>query len=223
MKGFKSKIEELGEIKPDKSFVVNTKATILVPEKEENFAFYPVLKRAFLVVPLVFAVIFGLYFYNRNIRYPHIASLDIRSIEEVSRDLQEVEGGLAEAREGLERVKNPEDLLALRERVASTLKESEKVVKTSREVAKGEAGATSEEFETMTVLSSTTEKVEKATKDLEETYILKQKEVARMEIEEMEEKSLTDKQSSLLQEAKDLYNKGVFAEALEKVLEAQSY
>lgn len=223
MKNLEAKIEELEAIKPEKSFVVNTKARIL-KKKEPVFVFYPFLKRALLAVPLIFALAFGVRVYNRNIRYPRVASVELGDLEAASKDLKKVETGLAEVRQGMEKVEKPKDLLALTEEVISTLKEAEKVVETSKRVAKEEQPTRdSDRFETMTVLESTTRKVEKATKDLEETYISKQKEVARIQIREMEEKSLTEKQADLLQQAKDLYNEGRFAQALEKVLTAQNY
>ena len=75
----------------------------------------------------------------------------------------------------------------------------------------------------MSTFEMATEKVEQATKDLEEAYFEKQKTIALNQIEELDQRSLNERQENLLKEAKELYNTNRFTEALEKILEAQSY
>jgi len=222
MERLEAQLRELRNIKPEKAWVVSTKTEILGP-KEPLFGFSPLARRALVFAPIAIVLILGLHFYNRNVLYPQVASVDLASLRLASQDLEQIQIDLAKARENIETIEKPAQILALKEKVASTIEDAEKVVETSKQVAQESPRRAVQEVVTFSTFEMATENVEKATKDLEETYFEKQKAVALSEIEELEGKSLSERQQELLEEAKALYNTDCFEKALEKILEAQNY
>ncbi len=225
MEKIEEKLKKLNSVTPDKEFVLNTKTQIL--GKKETFDFTWLKRRAFLVAPLM--IIMGLFlgwnFYRYNVRYPRISSADLADLEAVNQDLQGVQEELMLARERVARIKEPSKVLAIKDEVELTAQGAEEVVRTSREVARDPRAnrSDSEVFSVMTGVESTAQNIEKAARELEESYITRQKEIVKEQIEELEGRSLNAEQEVFLQEAKDLYNKGRFEEALQTVLQIQSY
>jgi len=227
MSQLEEKIKKLEAIRPEKEFVASTKADIMGGEKSFVFPWAMVRRGAFLVIPFLAAagLILGWNVYNFNVRYPRISSADLVSLEAASKDLQRVEIDLARVIESVGRIKEPEQALRIRDEVASTVEDAEKLVETSREVAEAPRSSRTDTkvFSIMNGVGYSAENIEKEARELEESYVMRQKEIAREEIEELEQRSLTKEQERALQEAKDLYNKGQFEGALQKVLEIQSY
>lgn len=227
MENLESKLKQLNAVTPEKEFVVETKNRILGTEGGLSVNWSFVANRAFLFIPalLVISLFIGWNFYTYNVRYPRVSSADLANLEMASRDLQEVEKELVKARQEVERIEDVAQALEIKEELVSTVREAEKLAQTSREVAETPRSSRSdaEVFTIMSGVSHSAESIERAAKELEESYITRQKEIALEQIEELEEKSLTAEQEADLQEAKDWYNKGEFEQALQTVLEIQSY
>lgn len=218
MERLESQLKSLGRVKPDREWASSLKSEIV---GQPSFGFvWSHVYMAVCGVALVFFV--GLGLYNQNVRFPRVSSADFSELREVNMDLRSVNADLLLAREGIDRINEAQQAVEIKDKVAKTVEDAKRVVETSKEVIKdSEKGySTSEEaFTVVSGVSWATSEVERATRDLEEAYLIRQREVAKQEIEDMEGRSLTEEQSALLQEAKDLYNSGQFEQALIKVLD----
>jgi len=213
-----SQIQTLKSIRPDEKWVLATKARIL---SQVDRGQTPVSWWGVLVVPaLMVILIAGIFFYNDILKVPYIEqgsvsiSPDPAVLEAITTDLETVESDLVKATANLEKVKTPEKVLDVKEKIDATIENGEKIVSAVKSLVK----EPKDEKVSKKVLVATSG-VENALEEMKETYFEKQKELARQLIEELKTKSLTKEQKALLSEAENCYNKGSFSEALIKALE----
>lgn len=222
MDRLEKKLESLSKVHPDRGWVLELKGEIIEKPSLEFGEVWSRVYLAFSALALVF--IFGFNYYNKNVRFPQVTSADFTELQKVSMDLRSAGQGLADAQEGIERIDRADEAVEIGQKVVETVQDAERVVEASRRmVTERQYGAPADALTMVSGVSYATEEVERATENLKEAYILRQKEVAESEIREIEEKSLNEEQKILFREAKELYDNGSFQEALLKVLEVQNY
>lgn len=223
------KIKELKAIQPERGWAQTLKSEILSQNShEEQFSMdFGFLKnRVFFIVPSALMIlVIGIFFYTKNVLYPEIALIDIETLETISSSLRTVETEIVRTTNSLEKIVEAEKALEMGEKVLLALKNGEKVVETTRSIIKsvdksGMAGKSPEVFTTISGVSYAADTLGLAVKEGEETVLESQKKLAKSLIEELESKGLTESQKSLLEQAKNDYNNGLFADALIKTIEA---
>jgi len=219
------KIEELRQIEPEKKWVQATKSEILgqkqISQKvSELFGWLP--KRAFFVLPTAMAlVLFCVSQYNKNVRYTQMASVDLEVLEMIANNLRQVESDFIRTSDGLENISQADKMLRIQDLVVSALESGGKIVENTREMV-GESEAvkrTPQVYSIINEVEYATDNLEYALEDMDETYLTKQKELARNMIEELDELSLTEEQLSVLEQAKNAFNEARYSEALMKIFE----
>jgi len=209
-----SKFKDLKSIQPDKKWVLTTKTQILGEPQREQFSLNWLTNRAFLAVPALIAILIaGIFFYNRNIVSPEIAFVDSAALEAITTGLKTIESNIVHATVDLEKVKEPKRVLQFKEALDLTIESGEKVVDAVKKIVEEPKDKKSPE-----VLAALTD-MESALQDMKEIYAQKQKELAKELIEDLENRELTEEQETLLENAKNYYNEGNFAEALIKAIE----
>jgi len=181
--------------------------------------------RAFLAVPaLLFAFGLGLFYHNQNARYLEITAEELEGLNIVAEKLRTEEHRIVQETKGLESIHEPGQMLLAGSSVESTVEKAGKIVMVTKELTKKSKPAQSppEMFTVLSNVEYAAEGIEYAVEQYEETYLIRQKELAEQEIRALEEKSLNQEQESLLEEAKDMYNRGDYEGALRKV-QAISY
>jgi len=178
--------------------------------------------RAFLAAPaLLFAFGLGLFYHNQSARYLEITAEELEGLNMVAERLRKEEYRIVEETKGLESIQEPAQMLSAGSSVESTVEKAEKIVRVTKELTKKSKPAQSppEMFTVLSNVEYAAEGIEYAVGQYEEAYLIRQKELAEQEIRELEEKSLSQEQESLLEEAKDMYNRGDYEGALRKVQE----
>jgi len=223
-----SKIKELKAIQPERGWTQTLKSEILSQNShEEQFSMdFGFLKnRVFFIVPSALMIlVIGIFFYSRNVLYPEIASIDIETLQVIGSSLRTVETEIVRTTNSLEGITEAEKALEIGEKVLLALKSGEKVVETTRSIIKsvdktGIVKRSPEVFTTISRMSYAADTLGLAVEEGEETVLESQKKLAKSLIEELESKSLTESQKSLLEQAKNDYNNGLFADALIKTIE----
>ena len=74
-------------------------------------------------------------------------------------------------------------------------------------------------YSALNVIEYATDNLEYALQDMDETYLNKQKELARIMIEDLDSQSLTEEQLNVLEQAKNAFNEARYSEALERIFE----
>lgn len=224
MEELERQLESLRRVKPSESWVFSVKNEII---ERPSLSLSDVMGKVYLAVS-VFALvfIFGLNLYETNVKFPKVTSANLSDLEGVSTDLQSIGDELILVRKGIESIEDVSQVVQIGARVERAIQDAQSVVEVSKNIVDNSThgfGASDNEFTVISGVSWATEEVEKATQDLEEAYLARQREIVEIEIVELDERSLNIEQESLLQDAKDLYNKGRFTEALLKILEVQGY
>jgi hypothetical protein len=219
------KIKQLKSIEPDKNWVKNTKLFVLSQGETVQSSFFTfewINSRVLLVVPaLLLIVAVGTFFYNRNILYPEIASVDVEMLEKISIGLRAVESDIVKTTANLEKIDGPEKALEVQEMVNSALENGDMVVSFTKEMVERPKPLNKPQvFTAINEVEYAADNLKYALDDMEETYLNKQKELARNLIEDLESRDLTEQQSLLLEQAKNSYNLGMFDKALMSALEA---
>ena len=221
------KIQELKQIQPENQWVKATKAQILGQGSAShllpNFAWLN--SRAFLVVPAILIMFMvGNFYYNRNVLYPEMLSVDLEILESISAGLRAVESDISRTTANLEKISEPEKALAVKDMVDSAIENAEKVVAVSKQMTEKPRSEkkSPQIFSVINSVEYAAQNLEYALDGMEETYIEKQKELAKNLIDDLENSNLAESQLLLLSEAKDCYNEGRFGEALAKALEIKN-
>lgn len=219
------KIKGLRQIRPEKEWILSTKAQILKGTDQERYALRLdwLTSRSFLIFPAILVILsLGLLLYNKNILYPTVVSSDLETLRMVSDNLKVVMVSLDQTTEILDKIEEPERALKVGEKISSTLKSGEKMVEASRRMVEAPR-ANKNSPETFSAISDAeyaVESVEYALQDMEETYLGKQKQLTLELIKDLENRSLNEEQARLLDEAKEHYNRGEFDQALEKACQS---
>ena len=158
------------------------------------------------------------------IKTASIASIDIETLKVISSSLRTVETEIVRTTNGLEEIIEAERALEMGEKVLLALKSGEKVVETTRDIVKSVdktriAERSPEVFTTISRMSYAADTLESAVQEGEETTLESYKKLAKSLIEELESTSLPEDRKSLLGQAKDDYNNGLFVDALIKAIE----
>jgi len=208
------KIEILKEIKPERDWLLNTKKEISGVKGSPIFGNL-LENRAFLFVPsLVTVLIIAVLLYSNlnNISEPKIVSLDPEVLEAITTGLRTVEVDVLKVTQNIEKVKEPKQVLEIKEKVDSTIENGERIVFTFKELIK-------EPDKKPDQVLTTLNKVEEAFDDLEKTYLEKQKELTKQLIEDLEKENLTQEQELILEQAKQYFEQENYSEALIKAIE----
>lgn len=210
------KIKILKSIKPDQNWVLNTKTQILGQSHRESLSMAGITDwlrgRAFLVLPSVIALLLmGIFAYNNLISLEK-TSQDAEALEAVASNLGLVYSNLLATAVNLEKVQQADKIVKVKDSVDSALKNGQKLVVAARETA-AESKKVSPD-----VLAAIVD-VENALDRVETVYSEKEKQVAENLIQDLENRSLTEEQQALLEQAKEYYVQGMFNEALIKLLE----
>ncbi len=223
------KIKELKAIQPERGWAQALKSEILSQDnhKEQFSMDFGFLKnRVFFIVPSALAVlVVGIFFYSRNVLYPEIASIDIETLEVLGSSLRTVETEIVRTTSSLEEIVEAGEALEVGEKVLLALENGGRAVKTTRNIIEsvdktGIAEKSPEVFTTISGVSYAADTLERAVEEGEETVLEAQKKLARDLIEELEaNESLPEDKKSLLEQAKNDYNNGLFADALVKTIE----
>lgn len=219
------KIKQLRNIEPDKNWVKHTKLFVLGQEEERQSSFFTfewINSRVLLIVPTLLLVIaVGTFFYNRNILYPEVASVDVEMLERISSSLREVESNIVKTTANLEKINGPEKALEVQEMVNSALENGDMIVSVTKEMVERPKPLNKPQaFTAINEVEYAADNLKYALNDMEETYLNKQKELAEDLIKDLESRDLTEQQSLLLEQAKNSYNLGMFDKALMTALEA---
>ncbi|MCD6410518.1 hypothetical protein J7K92_01070 [bacterium] len=234
-----AKLQLLREIKPEKEWVAVTKEKI-IPQKRQSMwelfnyfgskVFRPELRPAF-AMSVFLAVIMGIALFglisidktqapvisiNPNVNfndpseYLALAEKKIQEIEKIAQDdgdgrivgiLQDTQKAIEKAARALPpKPENPEKTKEIVRKVAEINKKAQEI--------KRELGV---EIDSSVLTSKTEEMIKNGIKDTTQ-------ELAHIQIQMLENSSLTEKQQELFEEAKMLYNQGKYQEALEKIL-----
>lgn len=218
-----SQIKGLKQIQPEKSWVKATKSQILTDIHQEPVVNFDWLSsRSALILPVViFFIAVGSFFYNKNVLYPEMASVDLEILDSISFGLRSAETDIIKTTVNLENIEKAKTAVEVQEMVKSTLENGEKVLVVARKMAEQPevVKRLTQIFAAMNGVEYATENLEYALDDMEEAYWTKQKDLAKALIEDFETKALTQEQELLLQEAKNYYNESRYSEALAKVIE----
>lgn len=218
------KIKELKEIRPEKRWAKATKYEIMsqteegVVSKGFRWSFNP----TFLAVPAALVVLaMGVFFYSQNVLGPEKVAVDVETLETIGNGLRAVESEIMKTTNSLEKIERPEIALELEEMISSTLQHGEQVVAGTRKMVElpQKEDDSPRVFTAISGVEYAAESLEYALQDMEETYVERQKELARRLIEDWEEKGVNEEQTVLFEEIKNDYNSGRFAEALAKMLD----
>ncbi len=234
-----AKLQLLREIKPEKEWVAVTKEKI-IPQKRQSMwelfnyfgskVFRPELRPAF-AMSVFLAVIMGIALFglisidktqapvisiNPNVNfndpseYLTLAEKKIQEIEKIAQDdgdgrivgiLQDTQKAIEKAARALPpKPENPEKTKEIVRKVAEINKKAQEI--------KRELGV---EIDSSVLTSKTEEMIKNGIEDTTQ-------ELAHIQIQMLENSSLTEKQQELFEEAKILYNQGKYQEALEKIL-----
>ena len=234
-----AKLQLLREIKPEKEWVAVTKEKI-IPQKRQSMwelfnyfgskVFRPELRPAF-AMSVFLAVIMGIALFglisidktqapvisiNPNVNfndpseYLALAEKKIQEIEKIAQDdgdgrivgiLQDTQKAIEKAARALPpKPENPEKTKEIVRKVAEINKKAQEI--------KRELGV---EIDSSVLTSKTEEMIKNGIEDTTQ-------ELAHIQIQMLENSSLTEKQQELFEEAKMLYNQGKYQEALEKIL-----
>ena len=221
------KIKELKAIQPERGWAQTLKAEILSQDNhEEQFSmdFGFLRNRAFFIVPSVLMIlVIGIFFYTRNVLYPEMASINVQALETISSGLRRVETEIVRTTSNLEKITEAEKALEIGEKVLAALENGGQVVAVTKQIVESEGPKAKQGSpEVFTVISGVeyaAEELDYALRDMEQTYLERQKELAKDLIEELGTRSLNETQQSLLEQAKNEYSNGLFSDALIKVIE----
>lgn len=223
------KIKELKAIQPEREWVQALKSEILSQKdsREERLSMdFGFLKnRVFFIVPSALTILLiGVFFYTKNVLNPEIASIDIETLAGISSSLRTVETEIVRTTNSLEGITEAKKALEMGEKVLLALKSGEKVVEATRKIMEsvdksGVAEKSPEVFTTISGVKHSADTLGYTVQEGEQTVLEAQKKLAKSLIEELEGRSLSEGQKSLLAEAKNDYNNGLFGDALAKVIE----
>jgi len=234
-----AKLQLLREIKPEKEWVVATRKKI-IPQRRQSMwevfsylgskVFRPELRPAFamgvFLATIMSIALFGLFNINKTqapvislnpnvnfndpAQYLDLAEKKIQEIEKIAQNdgdgriigiLQDTQTAIEKAAKSLpSKPENPEKTKEIVKKVAEINKKAQEI--------KQELGV---EIDSSVLTSKTEEMIKNGIEDTAQ-------ELARIQIQMLENSSLTEKQQELFQEAKTLYNQGKYQEALEKIL-----
>jgi len=234
-----AKLQLLREIKPEKEWVVATRKKI-IPQRRQSMwevfsylgskVFRPELRPAFamgvFLATIMSIALFGLFNINKTqapvislnpnvnfndpAQYLDLAEKKIQEIEKIAQNdgdgriigiLQDTQTAIEKAAKSLPpKPENPEKTKEIVKKVAEINKKAQEI--------KQELGV---EIDSSVLTSKTEEMIKNGIEDTAQ-------ELARIQIQMLENSSLTEKQQELFQEAKTLYNQGKYQEALEKIL-----
>lgn len=233
------KLQLLREIKPEKEWVVATKERI-VPQRRQSMwevfsyfgskVFQAELKPAFVMgvflATIMSVALFGLLNINKTqapvislnpnvnfndpTQYLDLAEKKIQEIKQIAQSdgdgriigiLQDTQEAIEKAAKALPpKPENPEKTKEIVQKVAEINKKAQEI--------KQELGV---EIDPSTLTSKTEEMIKNGIEDTTQKLV-------SIQMQMLENASLTEKQQELFQEAKDLYNQGKYQEALEKIL-----
>ncbi len=219
------KIKQLKQIEPEKKWAQALKSEIMGQKQtsqkvSEVFSFLP--KRAFFVLPTAFALVLVCFIqYNKNVRNTEMASVDLEVLEMIASDLRQVEADFIRSSDGVENISDADKMLSIQDMVSSALEGGNKIVQSTRKIIEGPKAVktTPQVYSAINVVEYATDNLEYALQDMDETYLTKQKELARTMIEELSSLPLTEEQLSVLEQAKNAFNEARYSEALERIFE----
>lgn len=221
------KIQELKSIKPEKKWVNAVKSQIMGKERWLelfDFGFEPNFdwlrsKTIWLGAGSFAIFVFAVFAYNQLYLYSQMA-VNTKALETISENLRTVQSEIVRTKDGLGRIEVPEQALGVKDTIGSAIENGGKLVAGTKKISDnpGVMMVFPKIFSTLNGLGEAADGVNSALQDMEETYLSKQKELAKGLIEDLEKKQLTDEQKTLLEEAKNLYNEGKYDLSLEKVL-----
>lgn len=215
------KIRQLRQIKPNSDWVLLTKQQALEKievlsqkETKEQRHWFPLPRPVLLTGVVGVAVLFVIAIFavgNLNI-LPVPVELSPADYDVLISSLNTLEKTLVQATDNLKKMEGPESVLEVKQAVDGAIKDGEKFVSQARRIKK----SSQPKEKILTALSE----VESALSEMKETSEGVQKEIASREIEGLKQRSLSEVQEKLLQEAEDFFQKGRYEKALEKIIEA---
>ena len=236
-----AKLQLLREIKPEKEWVVATREKI-IPQRKQSISmwelfsylgfkvFRPELRPAFamgvFLATIMSIALFGLISINKTqapvisinpnvnfndpAKYLTLAEKKIQEIEKIAKSegdgritriLQDTQTAIEKAAKALPpKPENPERTKEIVKKVAEINKKAQEI--------KQELGV---EIDSSVLTSKTEEMIKNGIEDTTQKLV-------HIQIQMLENASLTEKQQELFEEAKMLYNQGKYQEALEKIL-----
>jgi len=226
------KIKELKNVHPERKWMKATKAKILAEERislrrvfaeaREMASFSWLRERSYLLVPgFLMLLVIGVFAYNQVMLRRETASVDVAALETISQGLRTVQDGINKTTSSLGKIDEPKKALEIQEMVKAAIEEGGKVVSATQKIVEKpkESKNSPQVYSVISGVENAGQDLKYALEDMEQTYLEKQKEVARALIEELGAKNLSEEQTKLLEQAKNDYNNGLFGEALTKAIE----
>ncbi len=226
------KIKELKNVRPERKWMKATKAKILVEERislrrvfdeaKEMANFNWLKERSYLLVPgFLMVVVIGIFAYNQVMLRRETASVDITALETISKGLRTVQDGINKTTNSLGKIDEPKKAMEIQEMVKAAIEEGGKIVSATQKIVEKpkESKNSPQVYSVISGVENAGQDLKYALEDMEQTYLEKQKEVARTLIEELGAKNLSEENTKLLEQAKNDYNNGLFGEALTKAIE----
>ncbi len=176
-------------------------------QKEEKTGFW-VSKRVVLVGSLSFLVLSLLVLTQNSLNFLYLNKVSWERNQDLLRleaELVRLQKGLELAQNSLQQVSEPQTLLALKESLHLTLRQG----RTLTDSLKNEKNIS---------LATRVEQLEQSLKAVEKTYLDKEKELALELIIDLENREMSPEQRKELERARDLWQKGLYEESLEILL-----
>jgi predicted DNA binding protein len=166
-------------------------------------------------------LVIGVFAYNQVMLRRETASVDVAALETISQGLRTVQDGINKTTSSLGKIDEPKKALEIQEMVKAAIEEGGKVVSATQKIVEKpkESKNSPQVYSVISGVENAGQDLKYALEDMEQTYLEKQKEVARALIEELGAKNLSEEQTKLLEQAKNDYNNGLFGEALTKAIE----
>ena len=229
-----SKIKLLKQIKPDKDWVVFTKNQILKEKQGFSFSFkelfsyfsLKIFQPAVIIPALLILVIAGFLIFANNLpEQPKLAQSPIEQAKVITPAIEELHLAIAQTTEELKKIEteNPEKILEINKAVTSVISESELIISKSQELVKDieleiDKGINDDAQQEGQILATQLESFQNTVTKIRDYHNQSMARAVEREINNLRDRSLTEEQEQLLEQAEQYFQQGQYNQALQLLL-----
>ena len=235
-----SKIKLLKQVRPDRDWVISTKVQILKQRqgsllKELSFSslfsgignFRKMFQPAVMIPALLILVIAGFFIFANNLpEEPELAQNPLEQARVIAPAIEELQLAIAKTTEGLKNIEieNPETILEINKVVESVVLASKPVISRAQELVKDielemkEQDINQDAKKKGLILAVQVEKLETAITEFEKSPQEPMARIVEGQINNLRDRTLTEEQEELLEQAEQYFQKGKYNQALQILL-----